>query len=230
VRIVAWNCGDGFGRKVAALDSLDADLAVVSEVRFKAIEKAKIEPERVAWVGKPTGKGIAIIGKPGWSIRAETVSFDDEWFLPVIAKNAAREIQVLGVWAQHKGVSGNPNLRALKGCSSFIRRAHTVVAGDFNSNVIWDQSNKKNRFADTLACMRDFGLISAWHSHHNEIHGQETIPTLCWRKSFTQVYHIDYVFVPDDPNWKITEVSIGSPSDWVMTGLSDHLPVIVTAK
>ena len=227
-RIIAWNCADGFAKKLEAFESLSADVAVISEVRFSALGKAKIEPERVIWNGYDGHKGIAIICKKGWTVRAEPIGFADCWYNAAVVQTETEEFQVLGVWAKHKGVVGDPTFRAIRECASFFRRCPTIIAGDFNNNVQWDLGKNKNRFSDTLSLIDDMGLRSAWHTFRSERHGAETSPTLFWRRSPILTYHIDYVFVPNQQDWNPSLVEIGSYADWVASGLSDHVPIMVT--
>lgn len=227
-RIAAWNCADAFAKKSDALSALNADVAVVSEVRREAIERAGIEPGQVAWKGSAGGKGIAVICRKGWTVSARDLAISDIWYLAVVVRSESTEFQILGVWAQHKGVKGDPTFRTLENCADFIRQRPTIVAGDFNNNVNWDIGKKKNQFADTLSLIGDLGLRSAWHDFKSERYGEETAPTLYWRRSSTRVYHIDYVFLPNHKDWKPSSVEIGSYADWVASGLSDHAPVIVT--
>jgi hypothetical protein len=54
-------------------------------------------------------------------------------------------------------------------------------------------------------------------------------PTFYWRARSPDgpTYHIDYVFVPRTSLGRLRSVTIGSRGDWIATGLSDHVPVIV---
>jgi len=40
-------------------------------------------------------------------------------------------------------------------------------------------------------------------------------------------YHIDYIFVPEAWEAGLLDVEVGSHADWVASGLSDHVPIVV---
>jgi hypothetical protein len=56
-------------------------------------------------------------------------------------------------------------------------------------------------------------------------------PTLYWRGSPKggpkKTYHIDYAFIPDAWLDRLDNVSLGCSDEWVRSGLSDHVPLIV---
>lgn len=60
--------------------------------------------------------------------------------------------------------------------------APIVIAGDLNSNVIWDRERKLNhsRLAERLA---ERGIISAYHEAKGEQGGRETLPTFWLTRS-----------------------------------------------
>ena len=48
---------------------------------------------------------------------------------------------------------------------------------------------------------------------------------MLWRKSLTEVYHIDYCFVPEQWMPKVRSVSVGDPEIWL--NYSDHVPLCI---
>ncbi len=79
----------------------------------------------------------------------------------------------------------------------------------------------------SLGVHHRLGLASAYHHHFGEEQGGESIPTLHWRGAGAKTYHIAYAFIPDEWLPRLREVSIGSKQDWIDSGLSDHVPVVV---
>jgi endonuclease/exonuclease/phosphatase family metal-dependent hydrolase len=59
--------------------------------------------------------------------------------------------------------------------------------------------------------------------------GFEAEATIYWRDRNKDgpKYHIDYCFVPSSWTGSLAAVSVGSFDDWVGSGLSDHVPLIV---
>ena len=60
-------------------------------------------------------------------------------------------------------------------------------------------------------------------------HGEEPDTTLYWRGQTTNepIYHIDYCFLPSIWMKRVKSVQLGSFSEWVASGLSDHVPLVV---
>ena len=105
-----------------------------------------------------------------------------------------------------------------------------MVAGDFNSNAIWDKPGWRiNHSTKVRILERGFGLVSAYHVVRGEAHGEEREATLYWRdrRKDGPSYHIDYVFLPALWIEKVRDLSIGSFETWCGSGLSDHVPVVV---
>jgi len=77
--------------------------------------------------------------------------------------------------------------------------------------------------------LESMNLHSVYHALHSERHGHESTPTLYWRdrKRDGPTYHIDYVFAPKTWLPSISEFQIGSFDQWIGSGLSDHVPIII---
>jgi len=68
-------------------------------------------------------------------------------------------------------------------------------------------------------------LQSSYHSTLGESYGQESKPTLWWRRNRTTSYHVDYVWLPAAWAPSISSVFVGDHTDW--GSLSDHAPLVV---
>jgi endonuclease/exonuclease/phosphatase family metal-dependent hydrolase len=103
-----------------------------------------------------------------------------------------------------------------------------VIAGDLNSNTIWDRPGWRiNHSTKVKILEKDFGLVSAYHAVRGEPHGRREADALLRdRTKDGPTYHIDYVFVPSPWIGK-ARVHVGAFEIWCGSGLSDHVPVIV---
>ena len=143
---------------------------------------------------------------------------------------------LLAVWAQN-GSGGmsrkhqlGPLRRAMSRYRDFLSHPATVIAGDLNSNTIWDKPGWRINHSTKVRILEEsFGLVSAYHAVRGEAHGEETEPTLYWRDRTKDgpTYHIDYVFLPTGWIGKVRHLSVGAFEPWCGAGLSDHVPVIV---
>ena len=73
------------------------------------------------------------------------------------------------------------------------------------------------------------GLASVYHERTGDAQGEETTPTIYWRdrKEDGPTYHLDYIFTPRPWLERLAHFEIGTFADWVGSGLSDHLPVVI---
>jgi len=224
--------------KAAGLLALRPDIAVISECaepdRLRLRGASWLESDPV-WVGRNPHKGLAVFGFNGHSVRlAESYHAGIHYVAPVHV-DGPTECNLLAVWAQNAS-SGNirkrslgPLRRAITRYRDFLNHPATLVAGDLNSNTIWDKPGWRINHSTKVRLLDErFGLVSAWHAIRGETHGAESVPTLYWRDRTKDgpTYHIDYVFLPS--RWvDKAKVEIGTFELWCCAGLSDHAPVIV---
>jgi exodeoxyribonuclease-3 len=145
----------------------------------------------------------------------------------------------LAVWAQNASAGGirkhqlGPLRRGLTRYKSFLGERPAVIAGDLNSNTIWDKPGWRINHSTKVRILEEsFGLVSAYHAIRSEAHGQESEPTLYWRDRTKDgpTYHIDYVFLPAAWIGKVSHLSVGAFETWCGAGLSDHVPVVVDVE
>ncbi len=114
---------------------------------------------------------------------------------------------------------------ALDHHQAFLRPEPAVVAGDFNSNSVWDLKTKKGH-ARLVEDLRRLGLESAYHAYFNEQQGSESRPTFFQNRNLSRPFHLDYIFVPTEWTARCV-VEVGHGTDWLRQ--SDHMPVVVSA-
>ena len=239
MRIVAWNCNMALHRKIDALLDLQPDVAVVSETACptRLLERSSrdwIEAEP-AWVGDNPTKGLGVFGFNGYQVCIDPRYSPRHRFVAPVAVHGPRRFNLLAVWAQNAsgGVTRKhqpgPLRLALTRYREFFAEVPTVIAGDWNSNAIWDKPGWRINHMTKVAVLERMGLTSAYHAVMSEAHGEETIPTHYWRdrREDGPTYHIDFVFIPD--NWlaRVAHFEVGSFVDWCGNGLSDHVPLVI---
>jgi endonuclease/exonuclease/phosphatase family metal-dependent hydrolase len=104
----------------------------------------------------------------------------------------------------------------------------TMLAGDFNSNTIWDKKRRLNNHSHVVSRLEEKGIFSCYHFHHQQVQGKEQHPTLYMYRHKDKPYHIDYCFASADMISRISDVEIGEYDYW--KHYSDHVPVMVTFK
>ncbi len=246
MRLVVWNANMAVHRKLdTVLQRLQPDVLVLSECAAEATLAAKypgpVPWTSMAWVGKvpeppkKPDKGLAVMTFGEYRIRAtRLVEPMMEW---VILADIAGPLafSLIAVWAMNHRASNiksfpksNPQPAAALNTYWTDESPPTILAGDFNHNVSWDADMPfAKQHARTLDGAKRAGLVSAYHHHFSEEQGAESVPTLYWRGAGQKTYHIDYAFIPYEWLPRLGEVSAGSKQDWIDSGLSDHVPLVV---
>lgn len=239
MRVVAWNCNMALNRKFGALLDTRPDIAIVSECaqpkRFRALARPEWLEHDPVWIGQNPDKGLAVFAFNGYSARLSKPFYRTLHYVAPVHISGPVECNVLAVWAQNASAAGprknqpGPLQTALARYKRFLADRPSVVAGDLNSNAIWDKPGWRINHTATVKMLEGLGLVSAYHVVRGEPQGRETIPTLYWRDRTKDgpKYHIDYVFLPDRWIDRVRDLSIGTFEDWCGSGLSDHVPVIV---
>jgi exodeoxyribonuclease III len=234
LRIVVWNCAGGLHRKYERLLALEPSLAIVPECAEPDVLRRKAPGfafDDAEWTGEQPNKGLGVFAFGGLSMRRHhTWEKRFHIVLPVEVRGSAT-LNLLAIWAFHRRVpatvapSPETLLTAVQHYDGFLRAHPSVVAGDFNANVIWDGGNRQASFAELDAALGAAGLASAYHTRTGEALGKESAPTLFWQKNVAQGYHIDYAYVPRAATHRLENAVVGSADEWL--AWSDHAPLVV---
>jgi exodeoxyribonuclease-3 len=239
MRIVAWNCNMALNRKFGALLDTKPDIAIVSECAHPRRWRAPARPEWLAhvpvWIGRNPDKGLAVFAFNGYSARLSKPFYRTLQYIAPVHIAGPVECNMLAVWAQNAARAAprknqpGPLQTALVRYKRFLGDRSSVVAGDLNSNAIWDKPGWRINHSATVKMLGGLGLVSAYHAVRGEPQGRETAPTLYWRDRTKDgpKYHIDYVFLPGRWIDRVRDLRVGTFEDWCGSGLSDHVPIIV---
>jgi endonuclease/exonuclease/phosphatase family metal-dependent hydrolase len=219
MRIVSWNCARGkHVVKLPPLLALRPSIAVLQETPLPTGPIADSQ----LWHGSNPHQGLAILAFDGWRLeQAADFRQEPQFFIAARAIGPKESFNILAVWT--KPGSGNPPygqalVQGLTIYERFIKKAPTVIIGDFNTGYVCDELE---------SC---WGLVSAYHYFHRADHGEERHPTLYFYRHRSRPFHFDYCFVPRHWRRRITDVRVGSYADWVGAKFSDHTPIIVDVR
>ncbi|MBE9397105.1 endonuclease/exonuclease/phosphatase family protein [Pontibacterium sp. N1Y112] len=249
MKVITWNCNGALRKKTAAADSFGADILVIQECEDPA-QSTKEYREWAGsylWKGKNKNKGIGVFSRNGYqlselgwngefqikglvsqspSLRWTTA--DLESFLPCKINN---ELTLLAVWTKS---ASSPNFGYMGQFWKFLqihredlRKDKTIICGDFNSNVKWDEPDRWWSHSDVVSELAGIGVQSLYHHQHKEAQGSESSPTFFLHRKEQKPYHIDYVFLSDDLV-KDSSIIVGDINHWLE--FSDHMPLEVTLK
>lgn len=232
-RLLSWNVAISLRTKWDAITALTPDIAILPEISRADIESLVPERGHRDWIGDNDKKGLGLITFGDYTLERDA-SFDPkhQFFLPARISGPAK-LHLLAVWALNHRNRGelagqrDATLQAITHHREFLDSGElTIVAGDFNHNVIWDKPRATTaNFRPVLDALERLGLVSAYHHLHHQAHGQESAHTLNWRHDPNTPYHVDYIFAPrrtltGDARLQITAPGTGDPS-------SDHVALIL---
>ncbi|WP_048108805.1 endonuclease/exonuclease/phosphatase family protein [Methanosarcina barkeri] len=231
MKIITWNCNMAFRKKYKHILPFDPDLLIVSECEHPDKFSDKFYDD-VLWIGDNRNKGLGVFSFNDFEISIhESYCKNYRYILPVTV-NGSEAMNLIAVWSQNN--IEDPGRRYIgevwKSLNYYkdLFRFPTVIAGDFNWNVIWDQGNQKyplyGTLTDVINLLEQFDIFSMYHTFTNTEFGIEREPTLYFRKNRKTPYHIDYIFAPSDLVARGKSFSVGKYEDW--TSLSDHMPLM----
>lgn len=227
------------------LERLHSDVLVLCECADAATLSNKYSGPApwtsMAWAGKVPDppknpdKGLAVMTFGDYRIAAERpVAPVMEW---VVLADIVGPVtfSLIAIWAMNHRASNikafpqsNPQPVAALNTYWTDDSGPTVLAGDFNHNVSWDSGMAfAKQHARTLDAAKRADLVSAYHHHFSEPQGAETIPTLHWRGAGQKTFHIDYASIPAKWLPRLQAVTPGDKKDWIDSGMSDHVPLVV---
>jgi hypothetical protein len=232
-RLLSWNVALSLRTKWPALTALTPDFAILPEVSRADVESLVPDPRRRDWIGDNDRKGLGVVSFGDYTLeRGASYHPKHQFFLPARISGPT-EFNLLAVWAlNHRNRSElagqrDTTLQAMTHYCEFLGQgAHTIVAGDFNHNVIWDKPRaSRANFRSVLNALEKLDLVSSYHRLHGEEHGQESAHTLNWRHDPATRYHVDYVFAPKAILSAAARLQIIAPG----TGdpLSDHFALVL---
>ena len=231
MKIVTWNCQQAFTRKAARIFFGSPDIAVIQECSEKSAGMLAADGYAAQWIGDNPNKGMAVFCRKDWTLRSIARSSDSlpKWIVPYEVSGRAG-FTLIAVWAC--AIKGDRRAsyvgqihKALRERPEWFSSSPVVMAGDFNSNAIFDRNRPDANHSLMVRELRDkYGLVSAYHALHRQKHGEEATPTFHLYRRAEKPYHFDYVFVP--AAWRSRmKMEIGRHCDWASE--SDHCPLMV---
>ncbi|MCC7053186.1 MAG: endonuclease/exonuclease/phosphatase family protein [Gemmatimonadaceae bacterium] len=224
LRLVTWNCCRGpLAAKLAALDALHADIAVLQEC-----PKPARQSDQFRWLGDTPRQGVAVIARGEYRLRRLPAPDGAPRYALPVSIRGPEQFSLLAIWAM--------NDRPLRYVRAVVRtvelhrarlaRGAMFVLGDFNSNTVWDREHPTTTNHSALVGqLAALGLHSCYHRATGESHGAESTPTFHLYRHASRPYHLDYCFAPSSWLSRLSAVTIGAHERWMRH--SDHRPLIM---
>ncbi|MEQ8324039.1 MAG: endonuclease/exonuclease/phosphatase family protein [Cytophagales bacterium] len=226
MKVISWNSNCAFRNKFELLDSYDADILIIQECEDPASSKDNKYRDwatNYLWIGENKHKGLGVFAKDDISLTPlDWESKKLKYFIPCSVNG---QFNLLGVWcygAKEKKYSYIAQLWLYLE-EHKEKFENMLIAGDFNSNSIWDNSRVRNH-TEVVRELKEIEIESIYHTYFNENQGNESIPTLFFRKELDRPFHIDYMFGSSMFHKNVISYNIGKPDQWLK--YSDHMPIV----
>ncbi|MCC2456481.1 MULTISPECIES: exonuclease/endonuclease/phosphatase family protein [Bacillus cereus group] len=232
MKIVAWNAGMAFRKKIDKILPLKADILVISECE-QPEKWGQIDKERgiykFLWEGDNPNKGIGIITfDKRYKIEIHP-DYDKSfrYIVPIKVSADNQEFIMFAVWSQkgekrYDSYIGQIYL-ALEKYASLLKEP-CIIVGDWNSNKLFDHIKRVKTHSEVVEFLEGFGIKSAYHHLSKKEHGEELKATHYFRKEKARPFHIDFLFASKLLLDQLKSFHIGSREDWIE--FSDHMPII----
>ncbi|HDR7705641.1 TPA: endonuclease/exonuclease/phosphatase family protein [Bacillus thuringiensis] len=231
MKIVAWNAGMAFRKKIEKILPLKANILVISECE-KPEKWGQIIDEKgiddFLWEGDNPNKGIGII------------TFDERYQIEIhpdydksfryiipLKVTGEQEFIMFAVWSQkgenrYSSYIGQIYL-ALEKYASLLKDP-CIIVGDWNSNKVFDHIKRVKTHSEVVEFLEGFGIKSAYHHLSKKEQGEELKATHYFRKEKARPFHIDCLFASKIFLNELESIEIGSYEEWI--DFSDHMPII----
>ncbi len=187
-------------------------------------------PTDIFWYGDNPHKGIGVFSYSNFKIKLLDIHNPGfKYVLPLLVYNDKISLTIFAIWSQKPEKHDNYTEQVWNAAhfySDLLDRENVILAGDFNSNTIWDKPRRVSNHSNLVDFLKNKNIFSTYHHFHKQSQGQEKDNTLFMHRKIDRPYHIDYCFVSSNLIDKLENVEIGAYETW--TKHSDHKPLIIT--
>lgn len=183
----------------------------------------------ILWYGENQNKGICIFAFGKYKLKLlASHNPDIKVILPIKITGGVSDFTLFAVWAFNPF---DPSYRyigqvwkAIIYYEQLLNGGNVIIAGDFNSNVLWDKLKRRVSHTMVVEKLASLKIYSAYHSYYGFSQGSEEHPTFFMYRHVSRAYHIDYCFASQDIISKLAYVEVGDHEAW--SKYSDHSPLI----
>lgn len=221
-----------FRKKAGVILQYNPDILIVPECEHPDKLKGNIaEPTDELWFGSNINKGIGIFSYSKFRFRLlDLYNPELKMIIPVEVFHKSFRFILFAIWANNPNDKDGQYVeqiwKALDLYHEHLDNKKTILAGDFNSNSIWDRKYRISNHSNVVKRLAEKKIHSCYHLHYSQTHGREKDATLYMYRHQDKPYHLDYCFASDYFLKKMKEVQVGEYVFWKQ--YSDHVPLMVT--
>jgi exodeoxyribonuclease-3 len=207
------------------------DILIVPECEHpEKLSKFNLKATSSLWYGTNMNKGLAVFSFGDYHLNfMEVHNQDIKIICPISVTGGSVDFTLIAVWTQSTKDRDFRHIgqvwKAINYYEKILSQQKVIIAGDFNSNAIWDKKHSLASHTMTVKRLSEFQIHSVYHNRYSQIHGQEIHPTFYLYRHENKPYHIDYCFVSRYFLERLISVEVGAYHKW--STYSDHSPLIV---
>ena len=162
------------------------DIVVVPECEHP--DKLKFEagttlPNDIFWFGKNQHKGLGVFSYTEYKFKLDdSHNHDFRTVLPLSVSNKKIEFTLFAIWANNPEDRGFQYVgqvwKAINFYADLLKNRKTILAGDFNSNTIWDKPRREGNHSTVVEFLAKKDIHSTYHKFFDQIQGKEKHNTL----------------------------------------------------
>src|ERR1700722_9553875 len=186
MKIVTWNCNMAFRKKAEFILAHELDILIVPECEHPdklLFPKDVQKPTGILWFGKNQHKGLGIFSFNNYHIaEMDDHNRDFKMIVPISVTRRKFSFNLFAIWANNPGDKDGQYVeqiwKAIHHYEVLMKNTKTILAGDFNSNTIWDRKRRAGNHSNVVKFLEEKGIFSAYHLHYKQKQGKEKHPTL----------------------------------------------------
>jgi exodeoxyribonuclease-3 len=233
MKLITWNCQGAFRKKANAILVLKPDILIVQECEHpdKLIFDSEFKkPTEILWFCDNPNKGLGVFSYGKYSIEPlKQYNSEIKFIAPIKVCIENIDLVLFAIWANHKTDPDGQYIeqvwKAIHFYEEHLKGNNVILAGDFNSNTIWDRPRRIGNHSDVVNKLTEKNIHSIYHIKYKQIQGKEKHPTFHLQKNLNKPYHIDYVFASNNLVEGLKKIEVGTFDQWKT--FSDHIPLIV---
>lgn len=225
-----------YRRKAEAILLYKPDILIIPECEHPDKMEFAAGPSvhsDILWYGKNQNKGICVFAFGKYRLRLLNDHNPDlKVILPIEVTGGTCDFTLFAVWAYNPTDPSYKYIgqvwKAIIHYEKLLKVGNVVIAGDFNSNVLWDKLKRRISHTMVVEKLASLQIFSAYHYYYGFHQGAEQNPTYFMYRHSSKPYHIDYCFASQDLITRLGSVEVGNHEDWAR--YSDHMPLIACFK
>ncbi len=216
MRLISWNCGGGYRKKVDKILELSPDIAVIQECesieKLRSFCKDKIPLKSFWFGGFYPHKGIGVFFHKDYQILSMEYDVSIEFVIPMKLRSDF-DFYLFPVWAmapisEVKGMTYPFQIeKAIKRYEDILKNNVAILIGDYNTPHI-EEPVEKTEFM-VVESFKKLEIYSAYHEYFKKGYGEHDQYTFYQHKNAEFKHMLDYCFASKSIIERISKVEIG---------------------